>query len=123
MNVRMPVWCIYDNDSLICFEISYFEGFTDGSDACCGIGAYWGSGCGKTEGYELCSNPGDYVWFDGAHTTERANLQLAELIWSGIPNVTGPYNVKQLFGLVWLMTCVMNMHEFGESFEMSFILL
>lgn len=106
-----------------CFEISYFEGFTDGSDACCGIGAYWGSGCGKTEGYELCSNPGDYVWFDGAHTTERANLQLAELIWSGIPNVTGPYNVKQLFGPVWLMTCVMNMHEFGESFERCLILL
>ncbi|KAK9923820.1 hypothetical protein M0R45_032220 [Rubus argutus] len=76
-------------------------GFTDGSDACCGIGAYFGSGCGnETKGYELCSNPGDYVWFDGAHTTERANLQLAELIWSGIPNVTGPYNVKQLFGLV-----------------------
>ena len=92
---------MYDDDSFVLKYLIYFEGFTDGSDACCGIGAYFGSGCGnETKGYELCSNPGDYVWFDGAHTTERVNLQLAELIWSGIPNVTGPYNVKQLFGLV-----------------------
>ncbi|PRQ51677.1 putative SGNH hydrolase-type esterase domain-containing protein [Rosa chinensis] len=76
-------------------------GFTDGSDACCGIGAYWGSGCGnETKGYELCSDPGNYVWFDGSHTTEKVNLQLAKLIWSGTPDVTGPYNVKQLFGHV-----------------------
>ncbi|KAL6137372.1 hypothetical protein ACLB2K_062664 [Fragaria x ananassa] len=75
-------------------------GFKDGTDACCGRGAYRGSDCGGLNGtvaYELCSNPGDSVWFDGSHTTERANLQLAELIWSGTPNVTWPYNVQQLF--------------------------
>ncbi|KAM5579518.1 hypothetical protein ABKV19_009346 [Rosa sericea] len=75
-------------------------GYTNGLDACCGIGPYRGIDCGGdngTERYELCTNPGDYVWFDGAHSTERANLQYAELIWSGTPNTTGPYNVKQLF--------------------------
>ncbi|KAK9923824.1 hypothetical protein M0R45_032224 [Rubus argutus] len=75
-------------------------GFKDGTDACCGTGAYRGSYCGGLNGtiaYELCSNPGESVWFDGGHTTESANLQLAKLIWSGAPNVTGPYNVKQLF--------------------------
>ncbi|CAN6573657.1 unnamed protein product [Malus baccata var. baccata] len=77
-------------------------GFYNSTDACCGTGAYRGSNCGGkngTETYELCSNPGDYVWFDGVHTTERLNLQLADLIWSGTPNVTGPYNVQRLFEL------------------------
>ncbi|XP_050383864.1 GDSL esterase/lipase 1-like isoform X2 [Argentina anserina] len=75
-------------------------GFKDGRDACCGRGAYRGSDCGGLNGtvpYELCSIPGDSVWFDGSHTSERANLQLAELIWSGTSNVTWPYNVQQLF--------------------------
>ena len=36
-----------------------------------------------TEPHDLCSNPSEYVWFDGGHTTEAANRQLAELIWSG----------------------------------------
>ncbi|XP_024182872.1 GDSL esterase/lipase 1 [Rosa chinensis] len=76
------------------------HGFTNGSDACCGIGPYRGDDCGGdngTEPYELCPNPGDYVWWDGGHSTERANLKLAELIWSGTLNTTGPYNVKQFF--------------------------
>ncbi|KAL0009719.1 hypothetical protein SO802_004827 [Lithocarpus litseifolius] len=77
-------------------------GFKNGKAACCGSGAYRGMNCGGgrngTEPYDLCSNPSEYVWFDGGHTTETANRQLAELIWSGAPNVTGPYNVQQLFG-------------------------
>lgn len=84
----------------LCFII--VKGFYNSTDACCGTGAYRGSNCGGengTETYELCSNPGDYVWFDGVHTTERLNLQLADQIWSGTPNVTGPYNVQQLFEL------------------------
>ncbi|KAB1218306.1 GDSL esterase/lipase 1 [Morella rubra] len=75
--------------------------FKNGKAACCGSGAYRGMNCGggrnRTEPYELCSNPSEYVWFDGGHTTERANRQLANLIWSGAPSVTGPYTVKQLF--------------------------
>ncbi|KAJ9190449.1 hypothetical protein P3X46_001651 [Hevea brasiliensis] len=76
-------------------------GFKEGKVACCGSGTYRESGCGGREGkepYELCRRPSEYVWFDGAHTTEMTNHQLAELLWSGKPNVTGPYNVKQLFG-------------------------
>lgn len=76
-------------------------GFKEGKAACCGCGTYRGSGCGERDGnepYELCSNPSEYVWFDGAHTTEMANHQLAKLLWSGKPSVTGPHNMKQLFG-------------------------
>lgn len=79
----------------------YIEGFKNGEAACCGSGAYRGRKCGGsrngTEAYELCSNSDEYVWFDGGHTTEKANLQLATLIWSGPTSVTRPYNVKQLF--------------------------
>ncbi|XP_037497502.1 GDSL esterase/lipase 4 isoform X1 [Jatropha curcas] len=74
-------------------------GFKEGKAACCGCGTYRGSGCGdRNESYELCSKPSEYIWFDGAHTTEMANSQLAKLLWSGKPTVTAPYNMKQLFG-------------------------
>uniref|UniRef100_A0A5B6Z5F4 Putative GDSL esterase/lipase 1-like n=1 Tax=Davidia involucrata TaxID=16924 RepID=A0A5B6Z5F4_DAVIN len=74
-------------------------GFKEGKAACCGSGPYRGKNCGGNNGtteYELCSNPNEYVWFDMAHTTEGANWQLAKLLWSGSPKVTGPYNLKQL---------------------------
>ncbi|XP_062008806.1 GDSL esterase/lipase 1-like [Rosa rugosa] len=77
-------------------------GFKVGKAACCGSGPYRGSNCGGGSNgtpYELCSNPSEYVWFDGAHTTESANQQLAELIWNGPQNFTGPYTVKKLFDL------------------------
>ncbi|XP_059643409.1 GDSL esterase/lipase 1-like [Cornus florida] len=75
-------------------------GFKEGKAACCGSGPYRGKNCGGNNGttdYELCSNPNEYVWFDGAHTTEGANWQLGKLLWEGSPKVTGPYNLKQLF--------------------------
>ncbi|TKY64213.1 GDSL esterase/lipase 1 [Spatholobus suberectus] len=76
--------------------------FKEGRAACCGNGAYRASGCGGgfsgKEKFEVCHNPAEYVWFDGGHTTEKANRQLAELIWNGPPMITGPYTVKQLFG-------------------------
>ncbi|XP_020228086.1 GDSL esterase/lipase 1 [Cajanus cajan] len=76
--------------------------FKEGHAACCGNGAYRAFGCGGgfsgKEKFEVCHNPAEYVWFDGAHTTEKANRQLAELIWNGPPMFTGPYTVKQLFG-------------------------
>ncbi|GAV61398.1 Lipase_GDSL domain-containing protein [Cephalotus follicularis] len=78
-------------------------GFKVGKVACCGTGLYNAQGCGGGDdgktAYTLCSNPGDHVYFDGGHNTDRANHQLADLLWSGPPNVTGPYNVKQLFDL------------------------
>ncbi|XP_031401083.1 GDSL esterase/lipase 4-like [Punica granatum] len=47
--------------------------------------------------YNLCEYPSAYVFFDAAHTTQRANEQLAKLLWDGDPSVTRPYTVKQLF--------------------------
>uniref|UniRef100_A0A7N0ZXC3 Uncharacterized protein n=1 Tax=Kalanchoe fedtschenkoi TaxID=63787 RepID=A0A7N0ZXC3_KALFE len=66
-------------------------GFKDGADACCGP-----IDCGRN-GTAVCSNPSEYVWFDGGHTTQRANYQLAQLIWAGPMNITRPYNLRQFF--------------------------
>ncbi|CAK7338801.1 unnamed protein product [Dovyalis caffra] len=60
--------------------------------------AYRGNNCG-IEPYELCSNPNDHIFFHGAHPTEHCYKQMARLIWEGGPNVTKPYNMKQLFAL------------------------
>jgi phospholipase/lecithinase/hemolysin len=51
------------------------------------------------ERFELCGNASEYVFFDFAHPSERANQQLAELMWSGTPDITTPYNLKALFEL------------------------
>ncbi|XP_031272547.1 GDSL esterase/lipase 1-like [Pistacia vera] len=67
----------------------------EGKIACCGSGPYNGLNCGGGS-YKLCSNPSDYLFFDGGHTSQKANLQIAELIWSGVP-MYWTYNVKQLF--------------------------
>nr|XP_023879344.1 GDSL esterase/lipase 2-like [Quercus suber] len=76
-------------------------GFTEGKIACCGTGPYRGTpSCGgkrSVKEYELCENVNDYVYFDSGHPSEKAYQQFAELIWSGTPNVSGPYNLKTLF--------------------------
>lgn len=77
-------------------------GFKEGEIECC-MGIDSGLSCGATRGnvkmYKLCNNASEYVYFDGGHTTEAANWQLAKLIWSGNSKIISPYNVKQLFNL------------------------
>ncbi|XP_044497584.1 GDSL esterase/lipase 1-like [Mangifera indica] len=76
-------------------------GFKVGNVACCGTGALNGHGCSSTEEpFNLCDDRNEYVFFDGGHTSDRANFQLAELMWRGPKDVTGPhYNVEMLFNL------------------------
>lgn len=98
------------------FKYAYFDFFTtyiarlhnpskfglkEVKSACCGSGPYRGYfSCGGKRGmekYELCHNPNDYLFFDAEHPSETANLQCAQAMWGGPPNVTGPYNVRSLF--------------------------
>uniref|UniRef100_A0A7N2LM97 Uncharacterized protein n=1 Tax=Quercus lobata TaxID=97700 RepID=A0A7N2LM97_QUELO len=76
-------------------------GFKESKIACCGTGPYRGTfSCGgkrSVKEYELCENVSEYVFFDSIHATEKANQQIAELMWSGTPNITGPYNLAALF--------------------------
>ncbi|GAY60345.1 hypothetical protein CUMW_201280 [Citrus unshiu] len=45
-------------------------GFQEADIACCGSGIYRGPNCGIGE-FELCSNPNEYLFFDGHHPTEH----------------------------------------------------
>ena len=70
--------------------------------ACCGSGPFRGSStCGYRAGtsrdFELCENVSDYMFFDGSHTSEKANQQTAELMWDGPSDLVGPYTLKTLF--------------------------
>lgn len=71
-------------------------GFKEGANACCGNGSHRAANCG-TFPYCVCSNASDYVFFDGGHNTDEANRQMAELMWSGGPDIVSPYNLNQLF--------------------------
>ncbi|XP_030523859.1 GDSL esterase/lipase 1-like [Rhodamnia argentea] len=98
------------------FEYSYFDfyttggeiiqypskyGFKEGKTACCGSGPYRGnSTCGGRRGvkeYSLCRHPEKYVFFDAGHPSERANRQLAQLMWNGSLSAVRPRNLKALF--------------------------
>ncbi|KAL3511574.1 hypothetical protein ACH5RR_024291 [Cinchona calisaya] len=98
------------------FKYSYFDffsvavdifaypskyGFKEVKSACCGGGPYRGAfSCGgkrEIKEYEVCDDPQDYFLFDCNHPTQAAYQMLAEMMWAGPPNVTGPYNLKSLF--------------------------
>ncbi|KAK7852133.1 gdsl esterase/lipase 1 [Quercus suber] len=81
------------------FFIERINSFTEGKIACCGSGPYGGipSRGERSNEYELCEKVSNFLFFDSVHPTEKAYQQFAELIWSGTPNITGPYNLKALF--------------------------
>lgn len=102
----MVITCNYVICDYMFCALFWFEGFKEGKKACCGTGPLRGiNTCGgrvlgPAQGYyELCENVTDYLFFDSFHLTEKAHRQIAQLIWSGLPNVTGPYNLKSLFEL------------------------
>ncbi|WCJ27965.1 GDSL lipase [Euphorbia peplus] len=75
-------------------------GFNEVKAACCGAGRCRGMGnCGGKGGkekYELCKDPSKYLFFDG-HPTQKANKQLAQLLWSGNDkSFIRPYNLQHL---------------------------
>ncbi|XP_031272591.1 GDSL lipase-like isoform X1 [Pistacia vera] len=74
-------------------------GFNVSDIACCGIGLDRGSDCGKVKEYELCSDPNEYLYFDGGHQCEHANSILSNFLWNGGSNFTWPISMKQLYGL------------------------
>ncbi|KAJ0007518.1 hypothetical protein Pint_29402 [Pistacia integerrima] len=72
-------YSIFDYYNAICDRFAFPSkyGFKEGKAACCGSGTYRGMNCGKTingtQSFEVCSDPKEYVWFDGGHTTENTN--------------------------------------------------
>ncbi|KAL9247243.1 hypothetical protein vseg_020695 [Gypsophila vaccaria] len=76
-------------------------GFKESQRGCCGSGSYNGDfTCQKkNKSFTVCSNPNDYLWFDAAHTTDKANQQFSKEFWSGSNDVVSPINLQTLFDL------------------------
>ncbi|XP_014515280.2 GDSL esterase/lipase 5-like [Vigna radiata var. radiata] len=76
-------------------------GLKEGSVACCGGGPYRGDySCGGRRGnpfYQLCSDPGENLFSDSLHPSDKANEHFARLMWNGTSDVIESYNLNQLF--------------------------
>ncbi|KAL6566358.1 GDSL esterase/lipase 6 [Orobanche gracilis] len=71
-------------------------GFADVDSACCGYGNLGGElQCGK-EGYTICKNPNDHLFWDLFHPSERTYELISKALWSGGHNHIRPFNLKRL---------------------------
>ncbi|KAL9344011.1 hypothetical protein Peur_064442 [Populus x canadensis] len=77
------------------FKYSNFDFYTSHSERINHPTEY-GSKCGLNK-FELCDNASEYLFFDGIHPADEVLNQFEKLLWSGNPDVAGPYNLKTLF--------------------------
>ncbi|KAH6763074.1 GDSL-motif lipase/hydrolase 6 [Perilla frutescens var. hirtella] len=71
-------------------------GFIDVEKACCGFGRLGGEvQCGK-EGYTICKNPNQYLFWDLFHPSERTYKLIAKAVWAGGPPRIRPFNLQRL---------------------------
>ncbi|CAH1431373.1 unnamed protein product [Lactuca virosa] len=71
-------------------------GFVNVYKACCGGGPLNGIlQCG-TDGYDKCSNPYDFFFWDYFHPSEHTYKLMSESLWNGGNNQIRPMNLKSL---------------------------
>ncbi|CAL5421701.1 unnamed protein product [Camellia sinensis] len=71
-------------------------GILNVSSACCGYGTLGGQmQCGK-EGYYICSNPNQFLFWDFFHPSEHTYKLISKLLWSGSQSRIRPFNLKTL---------------------------
>ncbi|XP_021847495.1 GDSL lipase [Spinacia oleracea] len=95
-------YSIYDFYTSLYLRVIYGSsryGFRESQTACCGSGSYNGDFTCQKKGYtfSVCSNPSEYLWFDAAHPTDKANQAFSKEFWSGGSSLVAPYNLQQLF--------------------------
>lgn len=74
-------------------------GYTDTTTSCCGTGSRNAYGCGYANVHsKLCSYQRSFLFFDGRHNTEKTDIDIATLFYSGDRNVVSPVNIKDLVG-------------------------
>ncbi|KAG7649559.1 Inactive GDSL esterase/lipase-like protein 25 [Arabidopsis thaliana] len=78
--------------------------FETGNAACCGTGSINGSNCSAKN---VCAKPEEYIFFDGKHLTQEANLQVGHLMWGADPEVIGPNNIRELMVLPLDITVIL----------------
>ncbi|KAK4484183.1 hypothetical protein RD792_011405 [Penstemon davidsonii] len=71
-------------------------GFADVGNACCGYGTLGGElQCGK-EGYTICNNPNEYLFWDFFHPSERTYKLISKALWAGKHSRIRPFNLMTL---------------------------
>ncbi|KFK38782.1 hypothetical protein AALP_AA3G159900 [Arabis alpina] len=74
-------------------------GYTDTTTSCCGTGSRNAYGCGYSNVHsKLCSYQKSFLFFDGRHTTEKTNEDIANLFYSGDKHIVSPVNIRDLVG-------------------------
>ncbi|XP_010465312.1 PREDICTED: GDSL esterase/lipase ESM1 [Camelina sativa] len=65
--------------------------------SCCGVGTHNAYGCGKLNVHsKLCDYQRSYLFFDGRHNSEKAQEEMANLLYAADPNVIQPLTVREL---------------------------
>ncbi|XVE92219.1 hypothetical protein REPUB_Repub01dG0078200 [Reevesia pubescens] len=78
-------------------------GFADVSSACCGDGPLRGQlQCGR-EGYKICPNPDEFLFWDYFHPTEHAYKLISKALWGGNKSGIRPINLKNLANLTFTL--------------------
>ncbi|CAO2824664.1 unnamed protein product [Amaranthus hypochondriacus] len=94
-------YSIYDFYTALYLRVLYGTryGFRESETGCCGSGTYNGDFTCQKKGtsFTVCSNPNDYLWFDAAHPTDKANQAFSKEFWTGGSNLVAPYNLQTLF--------------------------
>ncbi|ESQ48562.1 hypothetical protein EUTSA_v10020898mg [Eutrema salsugineum] len=81
------------------------------NSSCCGVGTHNAYGCGMGNVHsKLCEYQRAYLFFDGRHNTEKAQEEIAHLIYGADPNVIQPMTVRELI----VYPAGVNMLEFWE---------
>ncbi|XP_073148247.1 GDSL esterase/lipase 6 [Henckelia pumila] len=71
-------------------------GFKNTTGACCGYGTLGGEvQCGK-EGYTVCKNSNEYLFWDFFHPSERTYKLTAKALWGGDRSRIRPFNLKTM---------------------------
>ncbi|ESQ48563.1 hypothetical protein EUTSA_v10020877mg [Eutrema salsugineum] len=84
--------------------------------SCCGVGTHNAYGCGMGNVHsKLCEYQRSYFFFDGRHNTEKAQEEIAHLLYGADPNVIQPMTVRELI----VYPVKENMREYWEANKKS----
>ena len=67
------------------------------NSSCCGVGTHNAYGCGMANVHsKLCEYQRSYFFFDGRHNTEKAQEEIAHLLYGANTNVIHPMTIREL---------------------------
>ncbi|PHU17490.1 GDSL esterase/lipase 6 [Capsicum chinense] len=77
-------------------------GFSDATNACCGNGTLGGALQYGKEGYKLCANPNEYLFWVFFHPSEHAYNHVSKILWAGTNSQVRPVNLRTLANMTFI---------------------